>query len=57
LLEVAEQTDVLEDTDDYLRPAVQRECEQHLPDSDDIEPKEARVAYLCLKSHSDKNVF
>lgn len=57
LLEVAEQSDVLEDTDDYLRPAVRRECEQHLPDPDDIQPEEAKDAYLYLKSCADKNVF
>lgn len=57
MLEVAEQSDVLEDTDDYLRPAVRRECEKHLPDPDEIEPEEARVAYLYLKSHADKSVF
>ena len=57
LLEVAEQSDVLEDTDDYLRPAVRRECEQHLPDPGDIQPEDAKDAYLYLKLHADKNVF
>ena len=56
LLEVAEQSDVLEDTNDYLRPAVQREYEQHLPDPDDIQPEEAKNAYLYLKLHADKNL-
>ena len=58
LLEVAELSDVLEDsTDDYLKPAVRRECERHLPDTDDIQPNEAKDAYLYLKSRVDKNIF
>lgn len=57
LLEVAELSDVLEENDDYLKPAVRRECERHLPDTDDIEPEEAKDAYLYLKSHVNKNVF
>ena len=57
LLEVAELSDVLEDTDDNLRPAVRRECERHLPDTDNIQPEEAKDAYLYLKLHADKNGF
>lgn len=57
LLEVTEQSEVLEDTDDFLRPAVQREREQHLLDPDDIQPEETKDAYLYLKSHADKNFF
>ena len=57
LLEVAKLSDVFEHTDDYLKPAVRRECEQHLPDTDDIQPEEAKDAYLYLKSHVNKKVF
>ena len=58
LLEVAELSDVLEDsTDDYLKPVVRRECERHLPDTDDIQPNEAKDAYPYLKSRVDKNSF
>ena len=35
---------------------MQREYEQHLPDPDDIQPEEAKKAYLYLKLHADKNV-
>lgn len=35
---------------------MQREYEQHLPDPDDIQPEEAKNAYLYLKLHVDKNV-
>ena len=38
LSEVAELSHVLKDTDDFLKPAVRRECQQHLPDITDIEP-------------------
>ena len=57
LFEVAELSGVLEDTDDYLKPAVRRECERHLPDTDDIQPEEAKDAYLYLKSHADRSVL
>lgn len=57
LVEVAELSNIFEDTDDYLKPAVRNECERHLPNIDEIEPKDAKDAYLYLKSHVDKDVF
>ena len=36
---------------------MRRECEQHLPDPDDIQLEEAKDAYLYLKLNADKNVF
>lgn len=58
LQEVAEASGVLaEETDDYLEPAVRRECERHLPDIDEIQPNEAKEAYLYLKAHVDTSVF
>jgi hypothetical protein len=58
LLEVAELSNVImEDTDDYLRPAVCKECEKHLPKMDEIKPSDAKDAYLYLKAHVDEDVF
>ena len=57
LLEVAELSDVFEDNDDYLNPDVRKECERHLPNVDEIEPKDAKDAYLYLKSNVDEDVF
>ena len=36
---------------------MRRECEQHLPGTDNTQPEEAKDAYLYLKLHADKNVF
>ena len=55
LQEVADLSDVLEGTDDYLKPAFRRECERHLPSPDNIEPAEAADAYRFLKSSVDPN--
>ena len=57
LLEVAELSDVFEDNDDYLNPDVCKECERHLPNVDEIEPKDPKDAYLYLKSNVDEDVF
>lgn len=57
LLEVAELSNIFDDSDDYLKSAVRKECERHLPNIDEIEPKDAKDAYLYLKSHVDKDVF
>lgn len=51
----ADLSDVLEGTDDYLKPAFRRECERHLPSPDSIEPAEAADAYRFLKSSVDPN--
>ena len=58
LLEVAELSEVLDDSiEDYLTPAVREECGRHLPNPDEIQPKEAKDAYLFLKSQVDKSVL
>ena len=53
LQEVAELSNVLEETDDYLTENFRRECEHHIPNVDDIEPAEAVNAYLYLKTNVD----
>ncbi|XP_046855091.1 uncharacterized protein LOC124448125 [Xenia sp. Carnegie-2017] len=57
LLEVSELSNVLEDNDDYLRPAVREERKKHLPQIHEINPNDAKEAYLYLKSHVDVNIF
>ena len=57
LQEVADLSDVLEETDDYLKPAFRRECETHLPSPDSVEPAEAADAYRFLKSSVDPNML
>ena len=57
LLEVAELSDVLQHNDDYLRPAVRKECEKYLPKIEEIKPNDAKDAYLYLKANVDENVF
>ena len=57
LEEVADLSDVLEGTDDYLKPVFRRECERHLPSPDSIEPAEAADAYRFLKSMVDPNML
>ena len=53
LQEVAELSDVLQETDDYLTENFRHECERHVPDVDAIEPAEAVNAYLYLKANID----
>ena len=57
LLEVAEFSEVLEENDDYLKPSVRQECQRHVPEANDIDPEDAKVAYLFLRSHVNKNAF
>ena len=57
LQEVADLSDVLEGTHDYLKPAFRRECERHLPSPGSIEPAEAADAYRFLKSSVDPNML
>ena len=57
LQDVADLSDVLEGTDDYLKPAFRRECERHLPSPDSIELAEASDAYRFLKSSVDPNML
>ena len=51
LKEVAELSGVLEGTDDYLDPVFRAQCEVFIPDTSEIEPKEAANAYLYLKAN------
>ena len=55
LKEVAQLSDVLNGSDDYLDNAFRHECERHIPNTDDIEPAEAANAFLFLKSNFDQN--
>ena len=54
-MEVANLSNVLNDTDDYLEPNFRMECARHIPDTDEIEPAEAANAYLYLKANFDSN--
>ena len=49
VMEVANLSNVLDDTDDYLEPNFRMECTRHIPDTDGIEPAEAASAYLYLR--------
>ena len=51
LQEVAELSEVLEDTDDYINQELRRQCTELIPDTNDIKPQEAANAYLYLKVH------
>ena len=55
LMEVANLSNVLDATDDYLEPNFRVECERHIPDTNGIEPAEAANAYLYLKANFDPN--
>lgn len=55
LMEVANLSNVLDNTDDYLEPNFRTECARHIPDTDEIEPAEAANAYLYLKANFDSN--
>ena len=57
LEEVADLSDVLDGTDDYLKPVFRRECKRHLPSPDSIERAEAADAYRFLKSMVDPNML
>lgn len=57
LEEVAEVSDILANHDDFLTPAVRQECQQHLPDTSQIESRDAEAAYLYLKSHVNRSAF
>lgn len=51
LKEIAELSEVLEGTDDFLDPEFRTRCEVVIPNVDDIEPAEASNAYLYLKAN------
>ena len=51
LKEVAELSEVLEGTDDFLDPEFRTRCEAVISNVDDIEPEEAANAYLYLKAN------
>ena len=55
LVEVANLSNVLDDTDNYLEPNFRIKCERHIPDTDETEPAEAANAYLHLKANFDPN--
>ena len=46
LREVAEMSNVLNATDDYLDKVFRMECERHIPNTDNVEPAQAAYAYL-----------
>ena len=54
---MADFSDVLEGTDDYLTPAFHRECERHLPSPDSVEPAEAADVFRFFKSMFDPNML
>ena len=55
LREVAEVSGVLIGTDDYLDGDFRKECERHIPNTNDVEPSQASNAYLYLKAHFDED--
>ena len=54
-MEVANLSNVLGATDDYLETIFRMDCERHVPDTNEIEPTEAANAYLYLKANFDPN--
>ena len=56
-LEVAEVSDILANQFDFFPPAVKQECQQHLPDVSQLEPKHTDMAYLYLRSHVNRSAF
>ena len=48
-------SDVLNGTEDYLNEDFHKECERHIPHTDDIETSQASNAYLYLKAHFDED--
>ena len=53
LQEVAELSDVLDGTDDYLSNSFRQECERHIENIDDVKPSQAAMAYLYIKANID----
>lgn len=51
LKEVAELSDVLEGTNDYLEPEFRARCEVVIPNVHEVTPEEAANAYLYLKEN------
>lgn len=51
LEEVAELSEVLEETDDFLDPEFRKCCEAVISNVDTIEPADAANAYLYLKAN------
>ena len=49
LREVANHSGVLEIGDDFLEPAIRRECEKWVPNIDDVTPEDWVNAYLYVK--------
>lgn len=55
LSEVADQSGVLDTTDEYLDDAFRQECQRHIEDTNEIEPAQADNAYLYLRDNFDSN--
>lgn len=51
LQEVAELSGILEEKDDYLDHEFRRQCAELIPDTSEIDPREAANAYLYVKTH------
>lgn len=49
--EVATISQVMTDGEDYLSPAVRAECERVIPRLEDVEPQNASLTYIFLKTH------
>ena len=50
LQEVAELSGILDENDDYLDPEFRKQCAELVPDTNEIDSREAANAYLYLKA-------
>ena len=57
LQEVAETSNILETTNDYLEPQIHAECERVFPDVNDVLPNEASLAFQFLKQNFNETVI
>lgn len=57
LREVADLSNILDGTDDYLPEEFRQECQRHVPNTEDIEPNQAANAYLYLKEDGERMVL
>ena len=51
LREVAEHSEILDGTDDFLAPELRSRCEALIPDTENIKSSEVANAYLYLKDN------
>ena len=49
--EVAELSQVMEISNDFISQAVRDECERVVPKIEDVKPKDAALTYIFLKTH------